>query len=394
MSAAIGRLIRRMAEELSSNWKKLQAKIKAESSSSSSSSSHSCPARTPKAGLGKRKAADGITAEATKASQARNTKKKTKLADDKTPISSASKIPPSPSPSATTGSSSRPAPMGVTQSSAVTKGTRATITPSLALWASDHDISPEDLAEAYGLGLSKPATATPASSIAQPAERENEGAAPGLSAESVGKYVALDCEMVGLEPDGRADALARVSLVDYHGRQVYDSYVRPREEAGERVRDYRTAITGITAARLARSGRAFDAVQAEVAALLRGRVLVGHDLRHDLAALRLRHPPDMTRDTVRHPAFRRYAAPHGRSPALRVLARELLGLDIHAAAHSSVEDARVAMLLFRHRKSDFDVAHAARYAPARPGPGSTRQTGQQQQQKKKNNKNNKTKKKK
>ncbi|KAI1487706.1 ribonuclease H-like domain-containing protein [Biscogniauxia mediterranea] len=355
MSAAIGRALRRMAEELSSNWKKLQAKIKAESASATSSSS-SCPApRIPsKTGLHKRKAADTsiTTTEAIKASQARKkTKTKKELGDDKAPLSSASKIskPPATGPP-------KPAPMGVTQSSAVTKGTAATVTPSLALWAADHDISPEDLAEAYGLGLSKPATATPAASIAQQPVRENEGLAPGAS--SVGKYVALDCEMVGLEPDGRADALARVSLVDFHGAQVYDSYVRPRAEAGEVVRDYRTAITGITADTLRRGGRDFGAVQAEVAALLHGRVLVGHDLRHDLAALRLRHPPEMTRDTVRHPGFRRYSA-HGRSPALRVLARELLGLDIHAAAHSSVEDARVTMLLFRHRKPDFDVAHAA-----------------------------------
>ena len=33
----------------------------------------------------------------------------------------------------------------------------------------------------------------------------------------VGRYLALDCEMVGVGPEGREDALARVSLVNFDG---------------------------------------------------------------------------------------------------------------------------------------------------------------------------------
>lgn len=58
-----------------------------------------------------------------------------------------------------------------------------------------------------------------------------------------GRYLALDCEMVGVGPDGRESALARVSLVNYHGAVQLDVFVRPRE----RVVDYRTQFSGVRA---------------------------------------------------------------------------------------------------------------------------------------------------
>lgn len=247
--------------------------------------------------------------------------------------------------------------MGVTQSSTVVKGTPATVTPSLALWAEENDITPEDLAEAYNLG-SKRGRASSAvvsnTKIAQDKRRVNEGLAPGVE---VGKYIAIDCEMVGIGPEGHDHMLARVSCVDFHGKQIYDSFVCPRE----RVTDYRTEITGITASTLRASyARPFKEVQATISELLAGRILIGHDVRHDLAVLELTHPTPQLRDTARHSSFRRFG--HGPKPALRVLAREILGLDdFQKGEHSSVEDARVAMLLFRTKKSEFDVENANRY---------------------------------
>ena len=247
--------------------------------------------------------------------------------------------------------------MGVTQSSTVVKGTPATVTPSLALWAEENDITPEDLAEAYNLG-SKRGRASSAvvsnTKIAQDKRRVNEGLAPGVE---VGKYIAIDCEMVGIGPEGHDHMLARVSCVDFHGKQIYDSFVCPRE----RVTDYRTEITGITASTLRASyARPCKGVQATISELLAGRILIGHDVRHDLAVLELTHPTPQLRDTARHSSFRRFG--HGPKPALRVLAREILGLDdFQKGEHSSVEDARVAMLLFRTKKSEFDVENANRY---------------------------------
>lgn len=58
---------------------------------------------------------------------------------------------------------------------------------------------------------------------------------------SLTKAVAIDCEMVGVGPDGEDSILARVSLVNQFGKCIYDKYVKPTE----RVTDYRTAVSGI-----------------------------------------------------------------------------------------------------------------------------------------------------
>jgi RNA exonuclease 4 len=226
------------------------------------------------------------------------------------------------------------------------------IAPSLALWAADNDISSEALAEAYGLGLRNNSLLT------EIPPRPNEGLAPGSLA-SLGKYVAIDCEMVGIGDSGHDSALARASVVDFHGRQVYDSFVRPRE----RVTDWRTHVSGVSPKHM-REARPFEEVRAQMAALLKDRVLVGHDVKHDLQVLELDHPHKMMRDTAKFSGFRKYG--HGPKPSLRVLAQELLGVEIHSGQHSSIEDARVAMLLFRKHKSAFDVEHANRYPDDAP----------------------------
>ncbi|TRX96709.1 hypothetical protein FHL15_002375 [Xylaria flabelliformis] len=335
-----------MAQELSSNWKKLQAKIKAESSTTPASSSKKLSSLDSSSK--KRKAISFAETDST-------TKKNRTL---KGTSQATQKQQPPKTVSKPTRAFGKPGGMGVTQSSAIVKGTPATVTPSLALWAQDNDITAEDLAEAYDLGSrrARPSTSTTLSSteIAEDRRRVNEGLAPGAE---VGKYIAIDCEMVGIGPTGQDNMLARVSCVDFHGKQVYDSFVIPRES----VTNYRTAITGITASTLrAPAARRFEEVQATVADLLKGRILVGHDVRHDLAVLELSHPTSQTRDTARHSSFRRFG--HGPKPALRVLAREVLGLDnFQKEKHSSVEDARVAMLLFRTKKSEFDIENANRY---------------------------------
>jgi RNA exonuclease 4 len=58
---------------------------------------------------------------------------------------------------------------------------------------------------------------------------------------SPGKYVAVDCEMVGVGPDGAESSLARVSVVNFHGAVLLDEFVRQRE----RVVDYRTEFSGV-----------------------------------------------------------------------------------------------------------------------------------------------------
>lgn len=61
------------------------------------------------------------------------------------------------------------------------------------------------------------------------------------SDEEKAKYIALDCEMVGIGTTGKMSALARCALVDYDGNKIYDKYVRPKSF----VTDFRTKYSGI-----------------------------------------------------------------------------------------------------------------------------------------------------
>ncbi|KAG9110760.1 3'-5' exonuclease [Ceratobasidium sp. 392] len=109
-----------------------------------------------------------------------------------------------------------------------------------------------------------------------------------------GRYLALDCEMVGVGEDGKESSLARASIVDYHGRVVLDEFVQQRE----RVTDYRTQYSGIRPEDMI-AAKSFGEIQSRVAELLApaDRILVGHALSNDLAALLLTHPASRTRDT-------------------------------------------------------------------------------------------------
>lgn len=312
--------------ELSSNWKKLQAKLNAQSSSEAPS---------------KRKARNLPIPASERPKAGQSTAKQL-------------------FPSRKQGDSKPDAQrMGGVQSSLVGHEPEYVLPPpSLALWAEDNDISSEALAEAYGLGLESNSIAS-----ASQNDKINHGLSTGIE---IGKYVAMDCEMVGVGPGAHESALARVSLVDFHGRQIYDSFVKPKEK----VTDWRTNVSGVSSKEM-RFAREFKEVQKQVFDVINGRVLVGHDIRHDLNALKMNHPPRDIRDTAKHANFRKVG--HGRKPALRILARQILGIEVQDRAHSSIEDARATMFLFRKHKSEFDVDHANRFAPKSLASG--RQTG-------------------
>lgn len=106
------------------------------------------------------------------------------------------------------------------------------------------------------------------------------------------KY-AIDCEMVG---SGNRSLLARVSIVNQHGRVIMDKYVKPTAV----VTDYRDFVSGIRKRDLD-NGFDFYAVRNEVANYLRGCILVGHSLKYDLDALNLPHPEKDQRDLARFP---------------------------------------------------------------------------------------------
>ncbi|TDL22937.1 ribonuclease H-like protein [Rickenella mellea] len=162
-----------------------------------------------------------------------------------------------------------------------------------------------------------------------------------------GRYVALDCEMVGIGLDGSESALARVSAVNFHGAVLLDAFVRPKE----RVVDYRTQWSGVREKDMV-NAKTFEEVQTRVAELLKDRILVGHAVYNDLKSLLLSRPRTHIRDTQQL-AGKNKLMP-SRYPALRRLVQQELDLEIQSGEHSSVTDARATMALYRLHRKEWD----------------------------------------
>lgn len=168
----------------------------------------------------------------------------------------------------------------------------------------------------------------------------------------IGNYLSLDCEFVGVGPGGADSALARISIVNYYGHVIIDKFVRPKE----RVTDWRTWVSGVTPKDM-KNAVSFESVQKEVSDLLESRILVGHAVQNDLKVLMISHPKHSIRDTSHHKPFRQLVKG---TPSLKVLAQEVLNINIQSGEHSSVEDAQATMLLFRLNKKQFDTQNASR----------------------------------
>ncbi|NWX10792.1 I20L2 protein, partial [Caloenas nicobarica] len=159
------------------------------------------------------------------------------------------------------------------------------------------------------------------------------------------KLVAIDCEMVGTGPGGRTSALARCSIVGYGGDVLYDRYVRPAAP----IVDYRTRWSGIRRQHML-NAVPFGSAQREILRILAGKVVVGHAIYNDFKALKYFHPKALTRDTSKIPLLnRRGGFPENVAISLKRLVKELLHKDIQVgkSGHSSVEDARATMELYK-----------------------------------------------
>ncbi|XP_029949919.1 RNA exonuclease 5 [Salarias fasciatus] len=145
----------------------------------------------------------------------------------------------------------------------------------------------------------------------------------------------LDCEMC-LTVKGYE--LARVSLVDSGGTCLLDELVKPQNK----ILNYLTQFSGITAAMLRPVRTTLRDVQARLRALLPSdAVLVGHSIENDLSALKIIHPHLIDTSLL-------YRREFGQKFKLKVLAEAVLKRQIQTEerkGHDPVEDASAALEL-------------------------------------------------
>ncbi|KAL4013705.1 hypothetical protein IC575_025888 [Cucumis melo] len=143
--------------------------------------------------------------------------------------------------------------------------------------------------------------------------------------------IAMDCVMAGGGSDGALDICVWICLVDEHEKLIFNTFVQPQIP----ITNYRHEVTGLKEEHL-RYAMPLRNVQEKVLKLLlngesigrlrsnggKAKLLVGHDLEHDLDYLRMNYPDHMLRDTARyHPLIKTNLVSH----SLKYLTRAYLG---------------------------------------------------------------------
>lgn len=145
--------------------------------------------------------------------------------------------------------------------------------------------------------------------------------------------------------------LARVSVVRGEGPHMGSCCIDDHVKTNEPVVDYLTRFSGLQAGDLDPSkSRHYLTTLRRAYLKLRyladaGCTFIGHGLKKDLKMINIMVPPQQMIDTVELFHFKRQ-----RKLSLRFLAAFLLGIDIQSKTHDSIEDARVAVLLYNKYK--------------------------------------------
>lgn len=187
-----------------------------------------------------------------------------------------------------------------------------------------------------------------------------------LSIEEQGNYVAIDCEFVGVGIGGAHSALARVSIVDWESNVLLDTFV----QVSQPVTDYRTFVSGITQEDIqGDNSMAPEQCIALVKRILHNKIVIGHGLKSDFAALDLHHPWELVRDTAKYEPFFKKTKPTSmdgtnnyysnlpKPRKLKDLAMTKLNREIQkeGQAHCSIEDAVAAMDLYKKARTKWEA---------------------------------------
>lgn len=184
--------------------------------------------------------------------------------------------------------------------------------------------------------------------------------------------------MVGVGPGGLDSVVARVTICNWAEEVILDTYV----QVSTKVTDYRTFVSGVKATDLEGSrAMPLEQVRGLVKNILHGKILIGHALENDLAALNITHPWHDIRDTADYLPFmkeirdgeeRCIMAPR----KLKELALDHLGRDIQAQgrAHNPIEDARTALRLYKSERMAWEMMVMAQVQALSPRDEELRET--------------------
>jgi RNA exonuclease 4 len=174
-------------------------------------------------------------------------------------------------------------------------------------------------------------------------------------------------QMVGVGPEGLESAVARVAICNWAEEVILDTFVKVPVE----VTDYRTFVSGIEAKDLDGDGAMpLMKVRKMVKNILHGKILIGHALENDLAALQIIHPWHDIRDSANYPPYMKEGeidATVLRPRKLKELVRDKLGRDIQnlGEAHDPIEDARAALSLYKLERLEWERLIMKQVASAR-----------------------------
>ncbi|KAH7921815.1 ribonuclease H-like protein [Leucogyrophana mollusca] len=171
---------------------------------------------------------------------------------------------------------------------------------------------------------------------------EGDAVSPSKPANTTLDVVSLDCEMIYTTGGMR---VARVSVVDGSGTEIFDELVRMDE--GVEVIDYNTRFSGVTLEEHSEASLSLSSIRKLLDNFIDSdTVIIGHALDNDLKTLRMIHHRCVDTAIL----FPHRAGPPYRQ-SLRNLAKEHLGLAIQTGGgtvgHSSVEDSIATLDLVR-----------------------------------------------
>lgn len=144
---------------------------------------------------------------------------------------------------------------------------------------------------------------------------------------------------------GEEKQIGRLSIVNYNRVTLYDSFFKPTK----RVKSYLTEFSGLTPLNTSRAP-SFESEKSKIEKILKGRVVVGHSLGMDRSVLGIDWGSRFERDISNFPVFKE----KGRKVKLKKLAEKFLRMEIQDGRHSSVEDARAALELYKLYRKDID----------------------------------------